>query len=425
MVDVAHSTPDNFSYSASKAGVHRNADRGSASGSGIRETAKMSMLDDVLEAGVARGAAPGAVAVTVDASGETWLGAAGERQIGSGVEMTTDTVGAIFSMTKAITGAAAMQLVEQGRIDLDAPAGDTLADLANPQVLDGFDSEGQPITRPAKGDVTLRNLLTHTSGYVYDIWNADMAKWYEATETPSLFSLMKVALRTPLAFDPGTRWQYGIGIDWAGLIIEEVSGMTLGEYFAEHLTGPLAMHDTTFAPSDEMVGRMSAMHARLPDGSLQPMELPPPEAPEFEMGGGGLVSTMSDYGRFMRMILNDGELDGVRVLKAETVQTMSQNHIGDLRVSELLSAAPPYSNNAELFPGEDKSWGLTFQRHEEAGNTGRPAGTLTWAGLANSYFFIDRTNAIAGAYMSQILPFADEGSINLYYDFERAVYAGG
>jgi methyl acetate hydrolase len=238
-----------------------------------------------------------------------------------------------------------------------------------------------------------------------------------------LFSLQKAALRTPLAFDPGTKWEYGIGIDWAGLMVERVSGMTLGEYFAEHITGPLGMHDTGFTHSPAMLERAAAIHARLPDGSLAPIELPPPESPEFEMGGGGLQSTVGDYGRFMRMILNGGELDGVRVLAEATVDQMCTNQMGALRVCELKSTAPQFSNDAEMFPGEEKSWGLTFQIHEQAGSTGRPEGTLSWAGLANSYYWIDRTNGIAGCYLTQILPFADQGSIELYYDVERTAYA--
>jgi methyl acetate hydrolase len=380
-------------------------------------------LDAILQAGVERGAAPGASAIVVDRDGVRWQGAAGERVLGSGVEMTKDSVGAIFSMTKAITGAAAMQLVEQGKIDLDAPASDVLPSIGENQVLEGFDDNGQPITRPPATPVTLRHLLTHTSGFVYDIWNADAARWYEVTGTPTVLSLEKSSLTIPLMFDPGTKWEYGIGIDLAGLMVEEVSGMTLGEYFAEHLTGPLGMTDTAFAHSPSMLERACGVHGRGPDGSLAPMDLPPPENPEFEMGGGGLHGTMADYGRFMRMILNDGELDGVRVLKPETVQTMCENHIGELRVENLATVAPMFSNDAEFFPGEPKSWGLSFQINETACSTGRPAGTLMWAGLANSFFWIDRQNGVAGAYLSQILPFADEGSTNLFFELEEAVYA--
>jgi len=380
-------------------------------------------IDDLLTAGVERGAAPGVAVVVVDRSGPIYEGAAGERVIGSGVAMQPDTPGAIFSMTKAVTGAAAMQLVEQGKLSLDGPAGEVCPELSEVVVLDGFDDAGQPITRPPASPVTLRQLLTHTSGFVYDLWNANSAQWHEVTGSPSLLSQQKQALLQPLAFDPGTQWQYGIGIDWAGQMIEAVSGQTLGEYFAEHLTGPLGMTDTMFTPTPELIERASGVHARMPDGSLVPMELPAPENPEFEMGGGGLFGTVGDYGRFIQMMLNGGELDGVRVLKAETVEQMSTNQMGDLRVQKLLTSAPPFTNDAEFFPGEPKSWGLTFQINEEPAFTGRPAGTLMWAGLANSFYWIDRENGVGGAYLSQILPFADAGSVDLFFEVESAVYS--
>lgn len=381
-------------------------------------------LDAVLEVGVSSGAAPGIVAAVVDANGTTYLGSAGERSIGTGVEMTTDTVGAIFSMTKVITGTAAMQLVEQGKLDLDADAGTVCPELANPVVLEGFDDAGQPITRPAAGPITLRHLLTHTAGFVYDIWNPQLAQWYEATGTPNIFSLEKASLAVPLMFDPGTQWQYGINIDWVGLMVEAASGQTLGEYFTEHIFGPLGMNDSGFAPTDEHLGRFSAMHTRGEDGAFVAIDLPQAENPEFEMGGGGLASTMGDYAKFIRMILNDGELDGARVLQPETVAMMSDNNMGDLRVSELKSVMPPFSVDAEMFAGEEKSWGLTFQIHEEASATGAPAGTLSWAGLANSFFWIDRENGLGGCYMSQLIPFAESPTVDTFYKFMSAVYEG-
>ena len=380
-------------------------------------------LDSLLAAGIENAAAPGVVATVVNRDEVLWEGASGERALGSGVAMTTDSVGAIFSMTKAVTGVAAMQLVEQGKIDLDAPAGEICPWLHEVQVLEGFDADGEPVLRAPRSVVTLRQLLTHTSGFTYEMWNANQAQWQEKTGALSLFSLENKSLQTPLAFDPGTQWEYGSGIDWTGKIVEAVSGLTLGEYFAKHITGPLGMSDTAFAHSPSMLERACAMHARLPDGSLQPMEMPAPENPEFEMGGGGLHGTMIDYGRFIRMMLNDGELDGVRILKADTVTEMCKNHIGELRVKNLKTVSPLFSNDAEFFPGEPKSWGLTFQRNETAAATGRPAGTLMWAGLANSFFWIDRTNGIGGAYLSQILPFADKKSTELFFDIESAAYA--
>ena len=316
-----------------------------------------------------------------------------------------------------------MQLVERGQLDLDAPAGEVCEQLTNPQVLEGFSHDGEPILRPANAPVTLRNLLTHTSGFAYDIWNADMARYLDATGTPALTSGQRAALDVPLMFEPGSQWEYGIGIDWVGQMIEQVSGMSLGEYFAENLTGPLGMIDTAFAPTESMTTRAATVHARLPDGSLAPLDLTKPESPEFEPGGGGLHATMIDYSRFIRMILNDGELDGSRVLAPQTVALMAQNHMGELRVRPLPTQVAAYSRDAEFFPGSPKSWGLSFQINEERAFTGRPPGTLMWAGLANSYFWIDPTNGIGGCYLSQIFPFVDPRTLGTFLAFETGVYA--
>ncbi len=378
-------------------------------------------LDQILQGGVERGDVPGVIAVAFDKDGLVYEGAFGERVLGSGNAMTTDTVGAIFSMTKPITGAAAMQLVEQGKLGLDTPAGEICPDLAKTQVLERMNGD-TPVLRDPTTPITLRHLLTHTSGFVYEIWSDEYAKFLAATGTPSVLSLQMASLRTPIMFDPGTRWHYGTGIDWAGQMVEAVSGLTLGEYFKEHLTGPLSMTDTGFKPTAAMAQRLAGAHARMPDGSLTPMDLPAVENPEFEMGGGGLLGTLSDYARFCRILLNDGELDGTRVMSAATVDAMCTNAMGDLRVTNLKTAVPEFSNDAEFFPGDEKSWGLTFQINEVPGFTGRPAGTLMWAGLANSFFWIDRTNGIGGAYLTQILPFADDKSLRLFYDFESAVY---
>jgi methyl acetate hydrolase len=380
-------------------------------------------LDDLLAAGVKNGHVPGVVAALVDKNGLTYLGSAGERTIGTGDVMTTDTVGAIASMTKAVTGAAVMQLVEQGHLDLDAPAETYCAEFASPQVLDGFDDAGQPILRDARSQVTLRNLLTHTSGYAYDFTDHNLAQWHTATNTPGSLTRRLDSLKTPLMFDPGTRWLYGVGIDWAGLILERVTKTTLGDYFAEHLLEPLGMVDTGFTCTPNMLERKAALHLRTPDSSFMSFQMPPAENPEFDSGGGGLFSTMSDYTRFMRMILNDGEFEGTRVLGAKTVAQMAKNNMGDIRVGELKSANPAFFSDGEFYPGVPKTWGLTFLINEEPLPNGCPAGALTWAGAFNSYFWIDRTTGIAGCYMSQVLPFFDAGTSGHFFDFQTAAYA--
>ena len=380
-------------------------------------------VQGILDRGVADGDVVGAVAKIIGPDGEICSGAAGTRGADSDVAMTNDTVCWIASMTKALTGTAAMQLVEQGKLSLDGPAAETLPLLDELDVLTGFDDSGAPVTRARNGDITLRQLLTHTAGMGYDIWSAELGQYQEATGTPGITECQKSTLSIPLLFDPGERWMYGTGIDYAGQMVEAVSGMSLGGYFAENVTGALGMPDTAFRISDDMRSRISAMHARMEDGSLVEMPFEIPQDPEMEMGGGGLYSTIDDYCRFLAMMLNGGSLDGRQIVSADTHQQMVSNAMGDLRVTMLHTAIPPYSNDAEFFPGLEKSWGLTFQINEEPAPTGRPAGGLMWAGLANSFFWIDLQSQVAGCYISQVVPFADARSYQLYEDIESAVYA--
>ena len=380
-------------------------------------------IDSLLKGAVDRGDVPGVVALATDRRGALYEGGFGERVLGSGTEMTPDTVVWIASMTKAITGAAAMQLVEQGKLHLDRAASHVLPELANLEVFEGFDADGIAKLRKPKGEVTLRHLLTHTSGFSYDIWNADLAAFQEERGIPGVISCENAALATPLTFDPGENWDYGIGIDWAGKMVEAVSGQKLGAYLQDHLFTPLGMKDTAFKISDAMRARMAKIHARGEDDALVATDTEIPQAPEFEMGGGGLYSTISDYAKFVRMILNEGKGDdGEAVLKPETVAMMSVNQMGDCRVQGLKTAMPPFSNDAEFFPGMPKTWGLSFMINTEQAPTGRSAGSLAWAGLANSYYWIDPTRGIGGVYATQIIPFVDKKSLPLFLDFEKAVY---
>ena len=380
-------------------------------------------IDAILSEAAANGAVPGVVAGVTSAEDDLYLGGFGERVLGGGDAMTPDTVGWIASMTKALTGAAAMQLVERGRLDLDAPAASIVPYLDEVPVLEGFDDEGRPRTRPRRGAITLRHLLTHTAGFSYEIWSDAIVRYQEATGTPGIITCEEAALTTPLLFDPGEKWDYGINIDWAGKMVEAVSGQKLGEYLSENLLGPLGMNDTAFRITDGMRARLARIHQRAEDGTLEPqMELEIAQDPEFEMGGGGLYGTVGDYLRFIRMILNRGRADGEQVLKPETVDMMSRNQMGDLLVGALKAAIPTLSNDAEFFPGMAKSWGLTFMINDEQAPTGRSAGSLGWAGLANSYFWIDPAKGIGGAYLTQLFPLVDEKSFPLYMSFEQATY---
>jgi methyl acetate hydrolase len=378
--------------------------------------------DRILSNAVAGGAVPGVVAMACNREGSTYEGAFGERTLGSGVAMTTDTVCWIASMTKAVTSVAAVQCVERGQIDLDAPASKVVPAIGEAQVLTGFDAKGMPTYRAPKRPVTLRHLLTHSSGFSYEIWNTDIARFQQAMDVPSITSCENKALKLPLLFDPGERWEYGINIDWAGKMVEAVSGKKLGAYMKENLFDPLGMKSTAFKITPDMRSRLAGVHLRGPDGKLAPMPFELTQEPEFEMGGGGLYSTAGDYLKFVRMVLNHGQLGGERVLKPETVANhLMLNQMGDCRVVNL-KTNHPLTNDAEFFPGVSKSWSLAFQTNQERAPTGRPAGGLMWAGLANSFYWIDPTNGVGGVFLSQIFPFADTGSIPTFYDFETAVY---
>jgi methyl acetate hydrolase len=385
---------------------------------------RSSDIDALLRGAADAGDVPGVVAMATDRSGSIYEGAFGKRVLGQPAAISLDTVAWIASMTKAITGTAAMQLVEQGKLDLDAAAGGVVGELAQVQVLEGFDAAGQPRTRPPKRPITLRHLLTHTAGFGYEIWNSDIAAYQAARNLPGIISCQNAALGTPLLFDPGDKWYYGINIDWVGKMVEAVSGKRLGAYLQENVLAPLGMTSTAFKITPLMRERLAKIHQRGEDDTLTPqLDLEIPQEPEFDMGGGGLYATAGDYLKFVRMILNRGKANGTELLRPETVVEMSRNNMGANRVSLLKTVAPALSNDAEFFPGMSKTWGLSFQINDETAPTGRPAGGLMWAGLANSYFWIDARTGIGGVYLTQVLPFADKKSLPLYYAFETAFYS--
>jgi methyl acetate hydrolase len=367
----------------------------------------------------------GVVAMAATDSGILYQGAFGKRDLVKGPDMTLDSVFWIASMTKAITSAAAMQLVEQGKLQLDEPMGSLVPDLSAPQVLEGFDDKGQPKLRAAKRPITLRQLLTHTAGFTYDIWNADTGRYAQHAQLPSIISCKNAALKTPLAFDPGDRWEYGINIDFVGKAVEAASGQSLDVYLRQQIFRPLGMTDTGFIIGADQRSRLVSVHARKPDGSLEPIEFGVPQDPEFFMGGGGLYGTARDYLAFIQMLMHRGTFNGAQVLRPETVALMSDNHIGDLNVGILKTSAPDASLDVDLpamFPGQDLKWGLSFLINTKQAPAGRSAGSLSWAGLANTYFWLDPSRRVAGVILTQSLPFVDPHAIKLYGQFESGVY---
>jgi len=376
-------------------------------------------------------AIPGVVAMATDRAGPIYEGAAGRRALDStgnqpGTAMTMDTVFALFSMTKAVTATAALQLVDDGRLDLDAPARRYVPSLGALKVLTGFDAEGQPRLRPPRRDITTRMLLLHTAGFAYPFFNETYRRLVAEGHCVDTLSATLAGLNTPLLFDPGDAWEYGSSLDWVGLVVEALAGARLGEVMQARIFDPLGMTDTAFTLTPSMRDRLAGMHQRDPDGSLRVLpdfELPP--EPEVHMGGHGLYGTVGDYGRFIRMWLNDGMGEaGRRVLGADTIRMAERQGLGDRRIRMLPGVIPTLSNDADLFPGLPKSWALSFMVTLADAPTGRPAGALGWAGLANLYYWIDRQTGVGGVWATQLFPFADPAALAAYYAFESSVYKG-
>ena len=380
-------------------------------------------VDAALRSAVDAGEVPGVVAMAATDRGLLYEGAFG-RRVRDGVEaMTPDTVFRIASMTKAITSIAAMQLVEQGKLALEAPVPDIDPTIGAPRVLEGFDAAGAPRLRPAKRPITLRHLLTHTAGFAYDMWNPALGRYLQSAGLPLRSSGRVASIRMPLLFDPGERWEYGINTDWVGRLVEAASGLPLDVYFRERLFGPLGMVDSGFVTTEAQRARQARLHQREPDGTLVPQPLEPPAtAAEFWSGGGPLYSTGRDYLQLLQMLLHGGQWNGARVLRPETVALMHANHTGDLPAGVMRTARPEMSNDVDLFPGARVRWGLGYMLNLDAGPSGRSAGTVSWGGIYNTYYWLDPGRRVAGVILTQILPFADARVLGLYGRFERAIY---
>jgi len=319
-------------------------------------------------------------------------------------------------MTKAVTTVAALQLVEQGKVDLHEPVSRHLPALATLDVLEGFDESGHPHLRPAKTPVTLHHLLTHTSGFCYDTWDGGMFRYSsQASGLP--------ARPGPLMFEPGGRWQYGQGVDWAGRLVEALSGATLEQYFQEHILQPLGMHDTGYILPAEKFSRLVSRYHRDSAGVLQQDERKLPARPSTFSGGGGLYSTAADYIRFMQMILNRGVGgDNRRLLQARTVESMMVNQIGALTAGKMKSFRPESSSDVDIQPGHSEKWGLGFLINTTAYDRGRSAGSLAWAGLFNTFYWIDPKRRACAVILMQFLPFVDREAVGLLNDFETSLY---
>jgi methyl acetate hydrolase len=381
----------------------------------LNKPAHTELIDKALSARVSAGEIPGVVAMAANKESVVYEGAFGFRDLATGSRMSAGTVFRIASMVKLLTSVAALQLVESGKLKLDEPAGNIDPTLDSVQVLAGFGANGEPQLRPAQKPVTLRNLLTHTSGFSYLLWDPNVVRYLKVARShPTL-------PRMPLMFEPGSRWAYGGSLDRVGRMVEIAGGQSLDRYFSDHITGPLGMHDTGFSLTREQRAREACLHVRDANGKLLPQPLEKPNVPKVFSGGGGIYSTAPDYLTLLQALLNGGSLRETNILRSETVAMMSENQIGNLDAGILKTTNPALSNDVDFFPGVKLRWGLGHMINIDPVPEGRKAGSLTWAGLFNTYYWIDPTMQIAGVIMMQILPFADRQALKAYRQFERGI----
>ena len=368
-----------------------------------------SAIKALLDSVVSRGALHGVAAEVVGRDGPLFHHAAGEAN--------ERTMFRNASMTKAVATTAALQLVEQGRLSLDATVESILPEFGLLSVLDGFDGD-RPRLRPPASKATVRQLMTHTAGLGYFFLNERLLRYHALTGEPNPLSGLKRSLSVPLVNDPGTAWEYGVNTDWLGLVVEKITGQTLGSYLQQHVYGPLGMNDSTFAPSAEQRERLLRVMQRQADGKLAPSALDMPPTSEWDAAGHGSYGTVQDYGRFVQAWLNDG----AGVLKPATAQMALQDHLRPIKLPELMkSAMPELSNDVPALP-VPQSWGLGFHLMLADLPGMRSNGTGDWAGVFNSYYWIDRSKGIGGVLMTQLLPFFDMPVIETFMGFELAVY---
>jgi CubicO group peptidase (beta-lactamase class C family) len=381
----------------------------------------MSELDKVIGDAVSNQDAPFLVAMTANGGGTTWSGAAGNSSPGK--PAAADTVFRIFSMTKAVGSTAAMILMDRGKLSPDATVKSILPEFAEVRLLEGFGANG-PILRAPRVDATVRNLATHTSGLVYEFWNQDVLRYQADTGAPGILSGLKSALNYPLQFEPGERWDYGIGIDWLGQVVEKVDGRRIDQFCLEEIFDPLRMNDTRFEVEPHMAPRLASVSSRGEDGKFVDFPIAPPSHPEFYGMGHCLYSTGPDYIRFLRMFLNKGALDGARIVSETGLESMLANQIGNIQIARLKTAMPPVTADAEFFPGFAKSHSLGFLRFDQDIPGMRHAGSQGWAGVLNTHFWWDPKADLAAVLLTQSLPFVEPRFGATYEKFERAAYRG-
>ncbi|MDE2332959.1 MAG: beta-lactamase family protein [Rhodospirillales bacterium] len=362
-------------------------------------------MTEGLGAALAAAPVPGICGLVARRDGVLWQGAAGTASVQSRAFLA--------SMSKAVTSVAALVLVQQGRLALDEPVGRWVDELAAPQVLEGFDTAGEPRLRAARVPITLRHLLTHTAGFGYPFFNEKLLH----------FSRLRPPRRPVALFDAGTQWEYGINTDWVAKAVASAAGLAFEDVVRQTVLEPLGMSSTGYAFPDDRL----AVHARQDDGSLAAVDHQPPRNREFFQGGAGLCGSAPDYARFLRMLLGGGELEKTRVLQPEMVELLFTDQLPTIRpglvAGPMRPVQPEITLATEIFPGMPAGWSLAGAINPAPLPTGRAAGSLSWAGIANTYFWADRSRDLAGVLLMQFYPFGDPVALATLTAFETAAYA--
>src|ERR1700761_8016205 len=380
-----------------------------------------SSIDQVLNDAVESGAVPHVVAIAADRDGVIYQGAAGPRTVGENESASPDTVFRIMSMTKMPCTVLALQEMEKGNLDLDAPVVNYCPEFAEVQVLTGFEN-GVPQLRPPASPATVKQLITHTSGLGYWFWSGDLVQWEKISGIPNVVAGSRASLRAPMVADPGTAFIYGINTDWLGQVVEAVTGLPLDVAMKQNITGPLGMDHTAFIMNDTDRANCSPVHIKGEDGQWASIGEILNQAPEYYAGGHGLYGPPSDYIRFERALLRGGELDGVRILEPETVAKAFRNQIGDLDFpADIRTADPASTGRFTLGPGYKWGYGLLLNTEDIPGR--RRAGSGSGGGLGHTHLWVGRLCGACASIYSNFLPFITPEALRLYADFEEALYA--
>lgn len=380
-----------------------------------------SKIDQVLAAAVESKAVPHVAAIAADRDGIIYEGGFGPRDVGEPGDVDTSTQFRIMSMTKMVATTVALQQMEKGTLDLDAPVQTYCPEFAEIQVLDGFDGDTPRLRAPAS-KATVKQLITHTAGFGYFFWSEELKRYEAVTGLPNVVPGKVIALMAPMLADPGTQYIYGINTDWLGKVVESASGVSLDVAVKEGVTGPLGMDHTAFLLDEPAKGNTVGVHLPAEGGGWSSAGEILNQEPEWWAGGHGLYSTPRDYIRFEQALLRGGELDGTRILSEQTVQAAFTNQIGDLDFPAEIETADPGTTDA-FRPGPGFKWGYGLLLNTQDVPGGRKAGSGAWAGLFNTHFWVDPESGVCASIYTNSLPFITPEAMAMYGAFEQALYA--